>query len=317
MSGSEDPPSAQYTYRVVPAAIVAPLLAKLLRRRNTTCSLCVIGGVVSGALFVLAYLAGVSLQNSPIFAITLIGAAIYQGYHARMLGTFQRMLNDGALLAINGETLTATLGENVCTIELASYYIEDLIAATEEAPQPETALEIPSTLIVPLLKQVKRRRLLMLSVGAFGCLAIGAVAVLAGVNTFSVWSVVLGIFFVLVAGVSIVLANAVRKAGKIGRMLKNGAQATLCGDDVTATLLATKCTIEIDIDHLMALLTASSDRQIQAAELLLAEIEADDIAYALADAIADAELKAITDDDAAEDEGDADDDDDGDEPERD
>ncbi len=263
MSGIWETQSAQYTYRVVTAAVVAPLLAKLRRRRNTTYSLCAIGGVVLGALCVLAYSDGVALKDYPIFPIVLFGVAIYQGYHASKLGTFQQMLNDGALLAINGETLTATLGENLCTIDLESYSIEALIAATEEAPQPETALEIPSTLLVPLLKQVKRRRLLMLSVGALGCLTIGAVAVLADVHTFSAWSVVLAIFFVPVVGVSIVLANAVRKAGKIRRMLKNGALATLCGYDVTATLLATKCTIEIDIDHLMALLTDIGDRLIQ------------------------------------------------------
>lgn len=263
MSGSGDTQSTQYTYRVVTAAVVVPLLAKLRRRRDTTFSLCAIGSVVLGALGVLAYSDGVSLKNYPIFSIVLFGAAIFEGYHARKLGTFQQMLNDGALLAINGETLTATLGENLCTIELESYYIEELIAATEAAPQPKTALELPSTLIVPLLKQVKRRRLLMLSVGALGCLAIGAVAVLADVRIFSAWSVILGIFFVPIAGVSIVLANAVRKAGKIRRMLKNGAQATLCGYDVTATLLATKCTIEIDIDHLIVLLTDNGDRLLQ------------------------------------------------------
>jgi energy-converting hydrogenase Eha subunit B len=262
VSGSGDTQSTQYTYRVVTAAVVAPLLAKLRRRRDTTFSLCAIGGVVLGALGVLAYSDGISLKNYPIFSIVLFGVAIFEGYHARRLGTFRQMLNDGALLAINGETLTATLVENRCTIELEPDAIAALLAATEEAPQPATVLEIPSTLIAPLLKQVKRRRLRMLSVGTLGCLTIGAVAVLAGVHTFNAWSVVLGILFVVVAGVSIVLANAVRKAGKIGRMLKNGAQATLCGYDVTATLLATKCTIEIDIDHLVALLTDNSDRLI-------------------------------------------------------
>ncbi len=307
-----EPESTQDTYRVVTAAVVAPLLARLHRRRKIALCLSAIGGVVMGAVSVLAYSRGVSMQLFPVFTIGFFGGAVIEALHARKIGTVQRMLNDGAHLVIEGENLTATLVETRCTAELNPDSIAALVAATEvvskEDSRPATILEISSTLVAPLLTKVKRRRLLMLSVGAFGCLTIGAVTVLADVHIFGAWGFVLGIFFVVLVGGSIVLANAVRKVGKIGRMLQNGAQATLCGHDVTATLQATKCTIEIDPDHLVALLTDNSDRQLQEGERLLAQIEADDIASALADAIEIAELKAIIDD--AQDEGDEGDDDD-------
>jgi hypothetical protein len=288
---TSDTDSLPTTGRTIAAAVLVPLLKRFRRRHLTAMAWLLLGSLTIGAIALLAYVHGTSPLSLLIFSALLFTAAIAKAIQVSEVRTVQRMLNDGARVVHNNQELSATLVATRYAIKLDAGDIAELLAADKETPS--TNFADSSSTVAPILEKIQRSRLIVLILIAIVCITLGAVTALTYLHAFAFnFVLVLLVAFVVLLSALIAAADAVRKVSKLRHMLHHGSRLALNDFTLTATLHDTQCSITLNLVDHCAILLAHSKVFVSQLERLTEQRDADDIAYAAADAAANAERAA-------------------------